>query len=65
MKAGLYEARSLLGERRIAFVVLEDAAELRSTAHRMRRALEQIADKPRASNVGAVARWALRDVEEG
>ena len=63
MKAGLYEARSLIGEKSIALVLLEDVDRLSEV--RMRRALEQIADKPRASNVGAVARWALRDVGEG
>lgn len=63
MRAGLYEARSLIGERKVAFVVLEEGARL--VEHRMRRALEQIADKPRDRHVGAVARWALADVEEG
>lgn len=65
MRPGLYEARSVDHPERVACVVLEDVAGARITLHRMRRALEQIADKPRDRHVGAVARWALEDVEEG
>lgn len=57
MDAGMYEARSLDHPERVAYVLIESGDRL--AEHRMRRALEQIADAPKASSVGAVARWAL------
>lgn len=65
MRAGLYEARSLIGEQRIAYVLLEDVAAERVTAHRLRRAFQQIVDSRPHSKVRHVAEWALADVEEG
>jgi hypothetical protein len=63
VRAGLYEARSLIGEKKIAYVVLDDAATLRLHLHRCRSALKVI--RWYGGPSGHAAKWALRDVEEG
>lgn len=61
VKPGLYEARSV-DTGLVAYVYLDDGERLSEA--RMRAALRQIADRPRSSRVGQVARWALGDMGE-
>lgn len=63
MKAGLYEARSLIVDK-TAYVVLDDAAELRRRLHRARRTL-QLVRWHTSLRMRHVIAAALRDVEEG
>lgn len=63
VRAGLYEARSL--DDKIAYIILDDASDLRRANHRMRRALQQLDERPQNRYVHKIVRWALSDVEEG
>jgi hypothetical protein len=64
VKAGLYEARSLLVDK-TAYIVLDDASDLRRKLHVARSALRVLRWQVRGRTASATVHWALRDVEEG